>query len=58
MIGVFLIGAMTIWPDWSQQQLAQSFLANHLVGFLTAIPLLPAPQDLKDLIEKARVFVK
>ncbi len=58
MTGVFLVGAMTIWPEWSQQQLNQSFLANHLVGFLTALPLLPAPQELKDFIEKARSLVK
>jgi membrane protein required for colicin V production len=58
MIGVFLIGAMTLWPEWSQQQLNQSFLANHLVGFLTTLPLMSAPQDLKDFIEKARSFVK
>jgi membrane protein required for colicin V production len=58
MVGVFLIGAMTLWPEWSQQQLNQSFLANHLVGFLTILPLMSAPQDLKDFIEKARSFVK
>ena len=58
MTGVLLVGAMTIWPDWSQQQLNQSFLANHLVGFLTALPLVPAPQELKDLIEKVRALVK
>lgn len=58
MIGVFLIGAMTLWPEWSQQQLNQSFLANQLVGFLTTLPLMAAPQDLKDFIEKARSFVK
>lgn len=58
MIGVFLIGTMTIWPDWSQQQLNQSFLANHLVGFLTTLPLMSAPQELRDLIEKVRALVK
>ena len=56
--GVLLIGAMTIWPDWSQQQLNSSFLANHMVGFLTALPLLSAPQELKDLIENVRSLVK
>lgn len=58
MTGVVLVGVMTIWPEWSQQQLNQSFLANRLVGFLTALPLLPAPQELKDFIEKARSLVK
>jgi hypothetical protein len=58
MCGVVLIGAMTIWPDWSQAQLNGSFLANHLVGFLTALPLLSAPQELKDLIENVRSLVK
>ncbi|MBN9392686.1 MAG: CvpA family protein [Chloroflexi bacterium] len=56
--GVLLIGAMTIWPDWSEQQLNGSFLANHMVGFLIALPLLPAPQELKDLIENVRSLVK
>lgn len=58
MCGVFLIGVITIWPDWSEQQLNDSFLANHLVGFLTVLPLLPAPQELKDLIENVRTLVK
>jgi membrane protein required for colicin V production len=56
--GVLLIGAMAIWPDWSAQQLNGSFLANRMVGFLTALPLLPAPQELKDLIENVRSLVK
>lgn len=58
MVGVILIGVMTIWPEWSQQQLSQSFLANQLAGFLTAVPLLTAPQELKDFIEKVRSLVK
>ena len=54
MIGVFLVAALTISPDWTQQQLAQSFLANQAVGALTSLTLLLAPQELKDLVQNAR----
>jgi membrane protein required for colicin V production len=53
MLGVFMIAALTMFPDWTQQQLPQSFIANQLVGGLTNIALVVAPQDLKHIVQQA-----
>ena len=54
MLGVFLVAALSLFPDWTHQQLTQSFLANQMVGPLTSLALVVAPQDLKHIIEQAR----
>lgn len=57
MSGIFLVAALTIFPDWTQQQLNQSSLANQLAGTLTSLTLLLAPQDLKQIVEQARTHL-
>ncbi len=56
-LGVFMVAALTLAPDWTQQQLAQSFLANRMVGALTGFALLLAPQDLKQIVDLARTRI-
>ena len=50
-VGIFLVATLTIWPDWTKQQLAQSTIADKVVDPLTSVTLVLAPQDLKDFIQ-------
>ena len=50
-IGVGLVGAAVIFPDWTLQQLQQSFLADKIFFVVSNLALLFAPQDLKNLIQ-------
>lgn len=52
-VGIVLVGLLTLSPDWTQQQLAQSFLADKVASGLTGLTLLPAPPELKEIIERA-----
>lgn len=54
--GVFFVGALSIAPDWTQAQLAQSQLSNHVSGFFTTIALIPAP-DLKDFVDRIAAVI-
>ncbi len=54
-LGVFFVAMLTIFPEWTTQQLGQSFLANQLIGALTTLTLVLAPPELKDIVERARL---
>ncbi len=49
-VGILLIAGLLIFPDWMNQQLNVSVIANKLVQPVSDLALLVAPQDLKDLI--------
>ncbi len=57
LTGVFLVAALTIFPGWTSPQLAQSTIANRVVEGFTGVALLVAPQDLKDVIQRARTNI-
>jgi membrane protein required for colicin V production len=58
MMGVFLVGTITLFPQWSQQQLNQSIIANHLAGGFTSLALLVAPPELKATIQQALTLAR
>ncbi|HEX2911302.1 MAG TPA: CvpA family protein [Chloroflexia bacterium] len=58
VVGIFMIGALTLFPDWTQQQLAVSSYANQVAQALTKIPLTFAPQELKTIVDNALQNVK
>jgi len=49
-VGILLIAGLLIFPEWMNQQLSASVIANKLVKPISDLALLVAPQDLKDLI--------
>ena len=53
MIGVFMVAAITFFPEWTQAQSAHSLFAHYLVGFFTSISLVFAPAELRQIIEQA-----
>lgn len=52
-VAVILVGAVVIFPTWTQDQLHQSVISNNLVGPLSSAAVIFAPAPLKNAVEVA-----
>lgn len=52
-VGVIMVGTLVIFPSWTQDQLQQSTIANAIVGPLSSVAVIFAPDALKNAVEVA-----